>query len=86
MQVEHTKLTKEIRTALGVPRAAVAVVMDSEGNVTVFESSEVAKDATYPIPAKNVWKPYVCTFQAFEGSRCVDYIDSLGFARRFCFP
>jgi hypothetical protein len=82
-QVKHEPLTGKIREVL--QQAAVVVVTDFQGNVTVFES-DGTRDATYPFASNKVGKPYVFTLQAFEGSDCIDYIDSLGYARRVCRP
>ena len=64
---------------------AFIVVIDFDGNVHVFEPSKSDEDkATYPRKAEVVKNVYGATIVGFEGSDCIDYIDTNGYKRRRC--
>ena len=88
IELDERELTDEIVSVLGVENLATVIAYDFLGNAIAFDRVGKSYDgvAKYPVDASQLARPYTVTLIPFEGSHCIDRIDSLGRARRICTP
>ena len=88
IKLEERELTAEIVSAIGVENLATVIAYDFLGNVIAFDRTNetINEETVYPKRTSQLAKPYTVTFIPYQGSHCVDRIDSLGNARTKCLP
>ena len=85
--ITYKDLTANIEEALGVDDTAFVLVVDFDGNGTVFEAVQgKGEDFEFPLSKKEqeIRNVYTATFVAVESSKCIYYIDSTGKRRCRC--
>lgn len=79
-------LTKEIREALRIPNAVIAIVLDSNGQPFLLLSEGARQHPGYPIASTEIQGLFNSTILQYKGSHCFDYIDSTGSWVQSCAP